>query len=253
METNQSSWRALLINWMLLLHSKEGQAPETLFLAVSIVDQYVSATHAATHAATHDQVSPILLGIVAMWIAAKYEEVHPMSLTHCLDNTEGRVTRTDILNTEILVLTSIEFQLNRPTSLICATQFMSNQGLLFGRKRVAHMTRYLLELALYHEEANQRFSSEELGAGALLVALRATSLGDGTLLTTRCGDNCTSNVFELIKNETVISPPSEIRAACAADWLVALLKRERAEGIPRAVHHKFASRRFSKVAKWLVV
>merc|ERR1712157_219234 len=62
--------RAILIDWLVEVHMKYHLRPETLFLTVNIVDRYLSLKPIARKKLQ-------LLGVVAMLIAAKFEEIDP--------------------------------------------------------------------------------------------------------------------------------------------------------------------------------
>lgn len=57
--------RSMLLNWLVDVHLKYKLQAKTLFIAVHIIDQYLSQ---AIVKRTHLQ----LVGIVALWIAAKF-------------------------------------------------------------------------------------------------------------------------------------------------------------------------------------
>lgn len=58
--------RAVLLNWLVDVHLKYKLKPETLFITMNIVDDYLS--HKSIHRSKLQ-----LLGITSLWIAAKYE------------------------------------------------------------------------------------------------------------------------------------------------------------------------------------
>lgn len=58
--------RAVLLNWLIDVHLKYKLKTETLFLAVDIIDGYLSKRAV-------DRTQLQLVGITALWIAAKYE------------------------------------------------------------------------------------------------------------------------------------------------------------------------------------
>lgn len=62
--------RGILIDWLVEVHLKFQLLPETLFLTVSLLDRYLELE-------TIQRSKLQLLGMTAMFIASKYEEVHP--------------------------------------------------------------------------------------------------------------------------------------------------------------------------------
>ena len=65
--------RSTLIDWIVLIHINFKLLPETLFLAVNIVDRYISKVQISKHKVQ-------LIGACSLLIAAKYEEIFPPTL-----------------------------------------------------------------------------------------------------------------------------------------------------------------------------
>ena len=61
--------RAILISWLIEVHLKYQLQPETLFITVNLIDRYCS-----TEKVPRSEYQ--LLGVTAMLIAAKYEEIY---------------------------------------------------------------------------------------------------------------------------------------------------------------------------------
>ena len=60
--------RATLIDWLLQVHLRYHLLPETLWIAINIVDRFLSKRVVSL-------VKLQLVGVTAMYIAAKYEEI----------------------------------------------------------------------------------------------------------------------------------------------------------------------------------
>ncbi len=67
--------RGVLVGWLMALHSRLGLQQQTLYLAVSIIDQYCSKSFIAKE---YYQ----LLGLTCLFVAAKYEEIKTPRLKH---------------------------------------------------------------------------------------------------------------------------------------------------------------------------
>eukprot|EP00747_Dinoflagellata_sp_TGD_P162695 gnl/TRDRNA2_/TRDRNA2_180571_c0_seq1.p1 gnl/TRDRNA2_/TRDRNA2_180571_c0~~gnl/TRDRNA2_/TRDRNA2_180571_c0_seq1.p1 ORF type:complete len:482 (+),score=97.96 gnl/TRDRNA2_/TRDRNA2_180571_c0_seq1:75-1448(+) len=101
--------RSILIDWLVEVHSKHRLRPETMFLAVNLIDRYLS----------HVQVMRRrlqLVGVVAMFTAAKYEEIHPPKAQDFVYITDNAYSREEILNLECHMLTILGFQVVVPTA-----------------------------------------------------------------------------------------------------------------------------------------
>lgn len=60
--------RTTLIDWLLQVHLRYHMLPETLWIAVNLVDRFLSVRVVSL-------VKLQLVGVTAMFIAAKYEEI----------------------------------------------------------------------------------------------------------------------------------------------------------------------------------
>lgn len=65
--------RKTLVLWMIEVHKEYHLRPETLYLAVNILDRFCSMDLIERH-------NFQLLGTTALWVAAKYEENHGMDI-----------------------------------------------------------------------------------------------------------------------------------------------------------------------------
>ncbi len=71
---------------------------ETFYLAIDFVDRYL----ASTHNVAKQQLQ--LMGIAALFIAAKLEEIYPPKLTEFAYVTDGACTENEILEQELVML-----------------------------------------------------------------------------------------------------------------------------------------------------
>ena len=65
--------RAILVDWIIEVHTKFRLLPETLFLAVNIIDRFLSLRVVSL-------VKLQLVGVTALFIASKFEEVMSPSI-----------------------------------------------------------------------------------------------------------------------------------------------------------------------------
>jgi len=102
--------RGILVDWLLEVHTRFRLLPETLFLAVNIIDRFLSAKVVQL-----DRLQ--LVGVTAMFIASKYEEVlspHVQNFVHVAD--EG-FSESEILSAERFVLASLNYDLSYPNPM----------------------------------------------------------------------------------------------------------------------------------------
>lgn len=102
--------RGILVDWLLEVHTRFRLLPETLFLAVNIIDRFLS-----TKIVQLDRLQ--LVGVTAMFIASKYEEVlspHVQNFRHVADDG---FTEEEILSAERFVLAALDYDLSYPNPM----------------------------------------------------------------------------------------------------------------------------------------
>ena len=102
--------RAFLIEWVIDVHRKFRLQPETLYVCVHIIDQYMSRK--LIH---KSQLH--LLGVTTILIAAKYEEIYPPKLGEFLQVSENKFSEQAVLKMEKEVLQALEFRITIPSAL----------------------------------------------------------------------------------------------------------------------------------------
>ncbi|KAI0028861.1 cyclin-like protein [Vararia minispora EC-137] len=106
-DQNEITWamRQTLIDWLLQVHLRYHMLPETLWIAVNIMDRFL----------THRIVSLVklqLVGVTAMFIASKYEEVLAPSADEFVFMTEKGYTKKEILKGERIILQTLDFKVS---------------------------------------------------------------------------------------------------------------------------------------------
>ncbi|KAJ8110303.1 hypothetical protein OPT61_g6828 [Boeremia exigua] len=102
--------RGILVDWLLEVHTRFRLLPETLFLAVNIIDRFLSSKIVQL-----DRLQ--LVGVTAMFIASKYEEVlspHVQNFRHVADDG---FTEEEILSAERFVLSALNYDLSYPNPM----------------------------------------------------------------------------------------------------------------------------------------
>lgn len=89
--------RATLIDWLLQVHMRYHMLPETLWITINIVDRFLSSRIVSL-------VKLQLVGITAMFVAAKYEEIMAPSVDEFVYMTENNYLREEILKGERILL-----------------------------------------------------------------------------------------------------------------------------------------------------
>ena len=134
--------RAILTDWIIDVHSKFKLLPETLYLAVNIMDRYLEKESV-------QRQNLQLIGITALFIASKYEEIYPPELGNFVYVTDKAYTRNDILQMEGNIIKSLNFSFGFSSALKFLEIYEINS---YEDKEsyeiIKSLCRYLLELSL---------------------------------------------------------------------------------------------------------
>uniref|UniRef100_A0A2K5I9F9 Uncharacterized protein n=1 Tax=Colobus angolensis palliatus TaxID=336983 RepID=A0A2K5I9F9_COLAP len=95
--------RAILVDWLVQVHSKFRLLQETLYMCVAIMDRFL-------------QVQPVtwkklqLVGITALLLASKYEEMFSPNIEDFVYITDNTYTSSQIQEMETLILKELKFE-----------------------------------------------------------------------------------------------------------------------------------------------
>lgn len=92
--------RAFLVEWIIDVHRKFRLVPETLYVTVFLIDRYLSIK-AIKKSQLH------ILGVTALLIATKYEEIYPPDLRDLLSVSENKFSRKEVIDMERDMLLTI--------------------------------------------------------------------------------------------------------------------------------------------------
>lgn len=151
--------RGILIDWLVDVHRKYKLRAETLFLAVHLIDRYLEIQATARK---HLQ----LVGVSALLIAAKFEEVYPPQIKDLVYVTDKAYTREDILQCEVCILKALNFKICHPTAMHFLERYQSANGCTDAHRDLAQ---YLLELTLADYNMLQH-SPSHLAAASILLS-----------------------------------------------------------------------------------
>ena len=82
--------RTVLVDWLIEVHLKFKLLPETLYLTVNLIDRYL-----ALESVSRKRLQ--LVGVTAMLIASKYEEIYPPEIKDFVFVTDQAYNRDDVL------------------------------------------------------------------------------------------------------------------------------------------------------------
>lgn len=102
--------RLILVDWLVEMHMRFRLLPETLFLAINVMDRFM-----LMEVVQIDKLQ--LLATGSLFIAAKYEEVFSPLVKNYAYFTDGSYTEEEILQAEKYILTVLDFELNYPNPM----------------------------------------------------------------------------------------------------------------------------------------
>ncbi|XP_034211895.1 putative cyclin-B3-1 isoform X4 [Prunus dulcis] len=145
--------------WVSEVHFKFELMQETLYLMVTLLDQYLSQV-------TIKKDEMQLVGLTALLLASKYEDFWHPRVKELISISAESYTRDQVLRMEKLMLKKLKFRLNAPTPYVFMLRFLKAAQ---SEPKLEHLAFYLIELCLVEYEAS-RFKPSLLCAAALYVA-----------------------------------------------------------------------------------
>ncbi|KAI8987224.1 cyclin-like protein [Pilobolus umbonatus] len=105
-QQHEVSWkmRSVLIDWVIEIHCLFQLLPETLFLAVNIIDRFLSLRTVVLGKLQ-------LVGITALFIATKFEEISSPTIQDFLYMTDKAVKEEELVKAECFILKVIDFRM----------------------------------------------------------------------------------------------------------------------------------------------
>ena len=127
--------RSILVDWLIDVHFKFGFTDETLFMTVSIIDRYLSVEQITR---TNFQ----LLGITALMIACKHEEIDLQKIDDFIYITDNAYKKNEVIKMEFDVLSKLNFAFLYPSPI----KFFEYLSFNFNFEKKQHMMgKYLME------------------------------------------------------------------------------------------------------------
>lgn len=107
----QPRMRAILLDWLIEVCEVYKLHRETYYLALDYLDRYLATKVSISKTCLQ------LIGITCLFIAAKVEEIYPPKLSEFAYVTDGACNEEDILKQELVILTSLKWQIT-PVTII---------------------------------------------------------------------------------------------------------------------------------------
>ena len=220
-----SKMRSLLVDWMVSVHLQFELLQETLFLSVNILDRYLQKEGKNTH---RDQLQ--LVGVVAMLIASKFEEIYIPAIDDFVYSTDNAYTEDEIKEMELKIMETLDFNLTCPIAL----SFLRRYSKAGDVDVLEHsVSKYILELCLM-----------DYGQVAVQASMSAAASLHLSLL-----------LLEPQTSSSVWNSSLEFYSGYTSETLMPIVKRMATVLVNaeahrlQAVRSKYSSRKFRKVSQ----
>ncbi|KAG9436706.1 cyclin-A2 [Apis mellifera carnica] len=154
------SMRSILVDWLVEVAEEYRLQTETLYLAVSYIDRFLSYMSVVKSKLQ-------LVGTAAMFIAAKYEEIYPPEVGEFVYITDDTYPKKHVLRMEHLILRVLSFDLTVPTPLTFLMEFCISNNL---SEKIKFLAMYLCELSMLEGDPYLQFLPSHLAASAIALA-----------------------------------------------------------------------------------
>ncbi|CAH1254824.1 CCNB2 [Branchiostoma lanceolatum] len=153
--------RGILIDWLIQVHLRFHLLQETLFLTVDIIDRFLQV-----QSVSRSKLQ--LVGVTAMLIASKYEEMYAPEVADFVYITDNAYTKSQIRSMEILILKNLNFNLGKPLPLHFLRR-NSKAGQVDAQKHT--LAKYLMEMSLVDYDMIQ-YNPSQIAAAALCLSAK---------------------------------------------------------------------------------
>jgi len=157
--------RAILIDWLIEVHMKFRLVPDTLYLCVNIIDRYCNCVRVRRNKLQ-------LVGVTALLIACKYEEIYPPEVRDCVYITDRAYRREEVLAMEHDILGRLSYRISAPTAYPFLLRFLK---ITKASPFTKHAANYYMERTLQEHDLLQ-FRPSLMAATAVMLALSNTDI-----------------------------------------------------------------------------
>ena len=232
--------RAILIDWLIDVHLKFDFKPETLYITIYIIDSYLSLKKI-------ERCNFQLLGVAALLIACKQNEIIFHKLSEYVYITDNAYTEKDIKDMEYKIITTLNFNILIPSSLSFFEIFAHKLG--FGQdSKKYHLGEFLME-SFYLDENCLKYSASTIACTVQYIVMKYFKMKNYK--------ECYNKKFFNIKNVEEFenkfaksnSYAMHIIKECAKD--ICFCINELPRGNLKSTLRKYSSDKFDNVAKLL--
>uniref|UniRef100_A0A023GK10 Putative g2/mitotic-specific cyclin a n=1 Tax=Amblyomma triste TaxID=251400 RepID=A0A023GK10_AMBTT len=152
--------RTILVDWLVEVAEEYKLHEETLFLAVSYVDRFLSSMSV-------QRTKLQLVGTASLLIAAKFEEIYPPEVCEFVYITDDTYTKKQVLRMEQVVLKVLSFDIAAPTIYYFLQRFAEVNKC---PEKVTFLAQYLCELSLLDDEPYLQYIPSVIAGAAISLS-----------------------------------------------------------------------------------
>ncbi len=210
--------RAILIDWLVDVHLKYKMVPQTLYIAVNLIDRYLSINEAS-------RIKLQLVGVASMFIASKYEEIYPPELKDFVYITDNAYVKSEVLHMESKMLSSLNFDITFPTQWSFLEIFRKKLDL---DQKTFYLAWFLMELSLINYKM-LKYKMSQIAASALFIAIKSINFYNKTNFEKSTGytEDSIQDCVREINNYNIYNSTHSLQA----------------------IRRKFSSKKYEEVAK----
>ncbi|NXI36059.1 CCNB2 protein, partial [Galbula dea] len=158
-KTINGRMRAILVDWLVQVHSRFQLLQETLYMCVAVMDRFLQS-----HPVQRKKLQ--LVGVTAMLLASKYEEMFSPDIADFVCITDNSYTGDEVREMEITILQELNFNLGRPLPIHFLRR-ASKAGEADAKQHT--LAKYLMELTLIDYDM-VHYRPSEIAAAALCLS-----------------------------------------------------------------------------------
>ena len=199
--------RAILIDWLIDVNNKFNFTEETLYLAINIIDTYLSLKKIK-------RCNLQLLGVTALFISCKQNEIIFRRLKEYAYITDNAYNEQDILNMENDIFQTLKFNILFPSALTFFEILCHNFGILDKENKddkknlEFNLGKFLIE-SFYMSDTSLKYYASTIACSAMYIVMKFFKMKNYQV----CYDKNLFNIKEKItKNNT-----SNIIKECAKE------------------------------------
>ncbi|KAG5230834.1 cyclin A3.1 family protein [Salix suchowensis] len=135
--------RGILVDWLVEVAEEYKIVSDTLYLTVSYIDRFLSFN-------VLNRQRLQLLGVSAMLIASKYEEINPPNVEDFCYITDNTYTKEEVVKMEADILKNLKFEVGNPTIKTLLRRFTraAQEDYKTSNLQLEYLGSYLAELSL---------------------------------------------------------------------------------------------------------